>query len=224
MSALSVFLPTGLLLALIGLHALYYWLNRNTPGQQVVELVRPADRTAEVRPERGAFLALDPTPEGAPRRLEGEHAVVRRGRAPFLVTAPASGSAQAADGAPRFAWASIRLTNRNLAAPLICGDDLRLAGECAFERAVKVAGDLTIDGRAVFRQPVTVNGYVHVTGEAVFEQGLLTKADAVVSGNLVVGSRGASAWVVARKLRVEGGLALHGSVSTSQGVELAEAA
>ncbi|HEX2560226.1 polymer-forming cytoskeletal protein [Phenylobacterium sp.] len=220
MSALSVFLPTALLVGLVALHAFYYWLHRHSASQHQVELPAAPDRALEARPAKGAFLALDPTTEGAPRRLEGEYAVVRKGRTPFAASAPAGAARPAVTAAPRFAWASIKLANRDLTNPLVCGDDLRLLGDCAFDGAVKVAGDLTINGRAVFREPVTVNGYVHVTGEAVFEQGLLTKSDAVVSGNLVIGSRSAAAWVVARKLRIEGGLALHGSVSTAHGVEL----
>ena len=109
MSALSVFLPTALLVGLVALHAIYYWLHRDSPSQQQVELTAGPDRALDPRPPRGVFLALDLTAEGAPRRLEGEYAVVRKGRTPFAAAAPAGGPRAAVAAAPRFAWASITL-------------------------------------------------------------------------------------------------------------------
>jgi len=106
--------------------------------------------------------------------------------------------------------ASLRIDAGLFRRPLICSQDLHVAGDAVFDGAVKIEGDLLVTGGAVFEEPVVVNGRVRVTGSATFRAGLLAKSELLIEGQMQVGSPAGGGWLSARWVRIDGALWVNG--------------
>jgi hypothetical protein len=95
----------------------------------------------------------------------------------------------------------------------IFSTDACIEGKQVFFVPVKVSGDLEITGNVEFNEALIIDGAMLVRGQATFLGGVLVKGDVVVEGLAIVDSAIQYSWLVARKLRGSGILAISTSVS-----------
>jgi hypothetical protein len=206
-----------LLVGIFLIHFVYYRRHMRTDGQQVVAI---ADFTGPgaSRSEPGAspYSVF----EGAGVELSASDERTSFCRLPFAAD---RGRARAGLRAQRHEI-STRYSDQDVKDPLICGEDLAVDGTTLFHEPVKVGGDLTIGGEATFEHVVIVNGVLKVEGSAHFANGLVVKGDALVTGDLFIGSRDRRSWAVVRRLTIANRLRLNGRLVSEQDIQLMKAA
>jgi cytoskeletal protein CcmA (bactofilin family) len=218
MPPLEFVIPVAILTVIALMHWAYYCRHENSDSQQVIDI---QDLTA--KPDEAVVSVEDArTPEPGARRLSGAFVALTPGRG-FETVEPSAfelATAEIAAGMKRRVYLSkaLRAQSEQFVDVLICADDVIVEGDAVFHSSVKIAGDLVVRGSAVFMKPVIVNGFVRIKGRAAFRHGLVAKEDAVVSGEVTIGAADTDGWLVARKVSLEGGLLLNGSVETREGL------
>lgn len=207
--------PMAALLVIAAIHAVYWYQHAQTESQHAVEV---SDLTAS---------SLTPATQRVERILHqgdkqffGRH-VALNAKGEIRTASSAAFSPRAEEAGPQsglLSDESARPVGRCVVEPMICEDDLHIDDTVTFFAPLKVGGDLVVNGMVRFRAPVTVNGYFNVNGRALVGRGMVVKEDVSVAGRLTVGSLDNPSWLVARKLTLEGDIALNGEVETSEGV------
>lgn len=217
MPAPDAIYPVAALLLIVCIHVMYWRRHAHVDSQHDVE-VNDLTASSLVAGTQRAERILH---QGA-KQFAGRHVALNaKGE---ICTASSAAFSQRSGDPARTARTGLlsdeseRPIGRCIVEPMICEDDLHIDDTVTFFAPLKVGGDLVVNGLVRFRGPVTVNGYFNVNGRALVGRGMIVKEDVSVAGQLTVGSLDNPSWLVARKLTLEGDIALNGEVETSEGV------
>lgn len=211
---LSFFFGPGLLLAVFLVHYAYFRKALLSNGQQVIEL--------------SDFTKTDGTPIGQSIiEADGLEFCAIQGSVSSCDLIPARPNIAVIAGRPfakkRYSG-PLEIGQYDVLHTVVCAEDLTATHAAHFFAPVKVGGDLTVTGEVYFDQIVVVNGALKVEGHACFARGVIVKGDALVTGDITIGTRNGKGWAVFGSLSLSSRLKLNGRVISDQDLELPKAA